>query len=112
MSRLKRALDALGSMRFAVYLLAATSILFMAGALCYQFLIAPLEGQPMPVSKLNTACQLLFVLLAMAHAELAWPDPSVLTLLGAAVVFTSITSGLTYVLRWSRRAWRAAHASA
>ncbi|MDI9612264.1 MAG: hypothetical protein QM330_04250 [Acidobacteriota bacterium] len=36
MSRLKRALDALGSMRFAVYLLAATSILFMAGALCYR----------------------------------------------------------------------------
>jgi hypothetical protein len=26
--------------------------------------------------------------------------------LGAAVVFTSLVSGLNYVLRWSRRAWR------
>jgi hypothetical protein len=29
--------------------------------------------------------------------------------LGAAVVFTSIVSGLTYVLRWGARAWRGAH---
>jgi hypothetical protein len=34
----------------------------------------------------------------------------VLTLLGATVVFTSITSGLAYVLIWSRRA--RAHAPA
>ena len=30
-------------------------------------------------------------------------------LLGGAVVFTSIVSGLSYVLRWSARAWRAGH---
>src|SRR5690606_7666516 len=85
-------------------------IVIVAGALCYQFLIAPLEGQPMPVSKLNTACQLLFVLLTMAHVEFAWPDAAVLTVLGAAVVFTSITSGLAYVIGWSRRAWQVKHA--
>ena len=35
--------------------------------------------------------------------------PISLLVLGAAVVFTSIVSGLTYVLRWSTRAWRVAH---
>jgi hypothetical protein len=32
-----------------------------------------------------------------------------LLVLGATVVFTSIVSGLTYVLRWGSRAWRVAH---
>ena len=85
-------------------------VVIVAGALGYQLLIAPLEGQPMPVSKLNTACQLLFVLLTMMHAEFAVPPPEALTILGAAVVFTSITSGLAYVVGWSRRAWRVKHA--
>jgi hypothetical protein len=43
------------------------------------------------------------------HAEWALPDAFWLTLLGAMVVFTSITSGLTYVLIWSRRAQQPAH---
>ena len=37
---------------------------------------------------------------------------SLLIVLGAAVVFTSLVSGLTYVLRWSARAWRVAHGAA
>src|SRR5690606_20003040 len=64
-------------------------VVIVLGALGYQFLIAPLEGQPLVVSKLNTACQLLFVLVTIAHAELGWPDRDVLVPLGAAVVFTS-----------------------
>ncbi len=84
-------------------------VVIVLGALAYQFLVAPVEGQPMGVSKLNTACQLLFVLLTMTNAEYGLPDASVLIALGAAVVFTSITSGLGYVLGWSRRAWQATH---
>ena len=32
--------------------------------------------------------------------------------LGAGVIFTSLVSGLNYVLRWSVRAWRVAHGAA
>lgn len=86
-------------------------IVIVLGSLAYHVLIAPLRGQPELISKLNTACQLLFVLLTLVAASFGWPGDAVLLLLGAAVIFTSVTSGLTYVLGWSRRAWRAAHAA-
>jgi soluble lytic murein transglycosylase-like protein len=47
--------------------------------------------------------------IALTDAAFAWPPPAALVLLGAAVVFTSVVSGLTYVLRWSARAWHVAH---
>ena len=80
-----------------------------SGAICYQWFIAPVQGEPAAISKLNTACQLAMVFFTLTSAAYAWPPPVSLTVLGAAVVFTSIVSGLTYVLRWSARAWRAAH---
>ena len=86
-------------------------VVIVLGALSYQWLIAPVEGEPAAISKLNTACQLVMVLFTLTHAAFAWPPPISLTVLGAAVVFTSIVSGLTYVLRWSARAWRAAHSA-
>jgi hypothetical protein len=49
------------------------------------------------------------VFFTLTAAAIAWPPPVSLTVLGAAVVFTSIVSGLSYVLRWSARAWRVAH---
>jgi cardiolipin synthase len=87
----------------------ARDVVIVIGAICYQLLIAPVEGQPSLVSKLNTAFQLAMVLFALTSAAFAWPPPAALILLGAAVVFTSVVSGLTYVLRWSARAWRVAH---
>jgi len=87
-------------------------VVIVLGSLAYHFLIEPLEGQPAAISKLNTACQLAFVLFALTDVAYGWPGAPVLVPLGAAVVFTSITSGLTYVLRWSRRAWQASHARA
>lgn len=85
-------------------------VIIILGAVAYHLLIEPVTGEPSSISKLNTACQLAFVLFAMTHAAYAWPPQVSLQLLGAAVVFTSITSGLNYVLRWSKRAWRVAHA--
>ena len=80
-------------------------VLIVAGALAYQWLVAPVEGQPSAISKLNTACQLGFVFFTLTHAAFGWPPRISLLLLGAAVVFTSVASGLNYVLRWSRRAF-------
>jgi cardiolipin synthase len=83
--------------------------LIVAGALCYQLFIAPVQGEPALVSKLNTACQLAMLFFTLTQAAFAWPPSVALLGLGAAVVFTSIVSGLNYVLRWSARAWRVAH---
>jgi cardiolipin synthase (CMP-forming) len=82
------------------------------GSMAYHVLIERLHGEPALISKANTACQLAFVLLMLTNAAYGWPSHAVLLPLGAAVVFTSITSGLTYVLRWSRRAWLGVHARA
>lgn len=79
-------------------------IVIVTGALVYQKLSGRLEGEPTIISKLNTVCQLAFIILTIAHAEWQQPGALWLTLLGAMVVFTSITSGLTYILEWSRRA--------
>jgi cardiolipin synthase len=87
-------------------------VVIVVGAICYQLFIAPLEGEPAVISKLNTACQLAFGVFTLTFAAFGWPAPSALLPLGAAVVFTSLVSGLNYVLRWSTRAWRVAHQAA
>jgi cardiolipin synthase len=87
----------------------ARDVIIVLGAICYQWLIAPVRGEPSVISKLNTACQLSMVFFTLTAAAYAAPPPVSLTVLGAAVVFTSIVSGLNYVLRWSARAWRVAH---
>lgn len=87
----------------------ARDALIVGGAICYQLLIAPVEGEPSAVSKLNTACQLAMLFFTLTAAAFEWPPPISLVLLGAAVVFTSVVSGLTYVLRWTARARDVVH---
>ena len=87
-------------------------LVIVAGAVTYQLLIAPVQGEPAAISKLNTACQLAFVFFAIVQAAFGWPPRITLVALGSAVVFTSIVSGLNYVLGWGRRAWLVAHGAA
>lgn len=87
-------------------------VIIVVGALAYQALIGPLRGAPTAISKINTACQLGFVVFTMTHAAYEQPPQVLVMLLGAAVVFTSVTSGLDYILRWSRLARRAKRGAA
>lgn len=84
-------------------------VVIVSGALAYQRISGRLEGEPTLISKFNTVCQLAFIILTIFHAEWLQPDRFWLTLLGATVVFTSVTSGLTYILVWSQRARAVAH---
>lgn len=84
-------------------------VIIVLGAIFYQWLIAPVQGEPSAISKLNTACQLVMLFFTLTAAGFGWPPEISLTVLGATVVFTSVVSGLNYVLRWSARAWRVAH---
>ncbi len=81
-------------------------LVIIGGAAAYNFLIAPVEGQPTRVSKLNTALELLFVVGVLGRAAFGWPDSLTITVLGAGVFVTVVISGVDYVLSWSRRARR------
>jgi cardiolipin synthase len=86
-------------------------IVIVCGALAWQLLIAPVTGLPSMISKLNTACQLSFVVFVITNAAYAWPPAGAVTLLGAACVFTAIVSGMNYVVKWSVLAWEARRAA-
>lgn len=79
-------------------------LVIVAGALAYQFIVGPVEGEPTRVSKLNTALQLLFLFFVIARGGHDWPQEITLTILGAAVFVTVVISGIDYVLSWSARA--------
>lgn len=82
----------------------ARDIVIIGGATAYNFLIAPVKGEPTRISKLNTALELLFVVTVLAHAAFAWPPAIVVTVLGAGVFVTVVVSGIDYVVAWSERA--------
>jgi cardiolipin synthase len=74
------------------------------GALTFKWLFGPLHGEPTPVSKFNTLCQILFCLAVVANAGFGWPgDPAVIAL-GALVMVSTAVSGIDYVLIYTRRA--------
>ena len=81
-------------------------LVIVAGAMIYNFLVRPVQGEPTRISKLNTALQLLFLLFVLSRAGFGWPDQISITILGAATLVTVVISGVDYVWSWSRRALR------
>lgn len=82
-------------------------VVIVLGAIAYQLLIEPVTGQPTLVSKANTACQLLLVLIAMLSQVVSSKVlASVVIWLSGVVLVTSLLSGAGYVSKWSRRAWQ------
>jgi cardiolipin synthase len=79
-------------------------VVIVGGAMAYSWLVAPVEGEPTRISKLNTALELLLILFVLSRAAYGWPDAITITVLGAAVLVTAVISGLDYVWSWSRRA--------
>ena len=91
--------------------LAATVIgreaVLVAGAAAYRLLLGPVEIRPSIVSKLNTALEVLYILLVIAHLAYGSPGGSVLVTAGALTFVTVVVSGLDYVLRYARLALQA-----
>lgn len=79
-------------------------LIIVSGATAYNILIGPVRPDPSLISKLNTGVQLLYMLLVIAQQAFGWPLSSVILMSGAGVLFTSVISGLDYVLRWSAKA--------
>lgn len=85
-------------------------VIIVSGAIAYNVLIGAVRPEPSLISKLNTACQLLYMLLVIAQPAFGWPLSAPILVAGAGVLFTSVISGLDYVLRWSAKALAARHA--
>jgi cardiolipin synthase len=79
-------------------------VVIISGATAYNFLVRPVEGEPTRVSKLNTALQLLFLMVVISRAGFGWPDEISVTVLGASILITVVISGVDYVWSWSQRA--------
>jgi cardiolipin synthase len=90
--------------------LAATAVLrdvtITAGAISYNALYGYPNGKPTLISKINTGCQILYLLLAVAAKagpDMDMPDTA-LMVLGALVFVTTVVSGIDYVLTYTRKA--------
>lgn len=79
-------------------------VVIFSGAVAYNYLIEPVQGEPTRISKLNTALQLLLLVFVLSRAGFDWPNEITITVLGASVFVTVVISGVDYVLRWSSRA--------
>jgi cardiolipin synthase len=82
----------------------ARDAIIVAGAVCYHWLIGPLEFSPTLLSKANMFLQLAFcVLVLLAQLLPSIPD-AVITGGGIMVLVIAVTSGADYVASWTRKA--------
>ncbi|MFO7603769.1 MAG: CDP-alcohol phosphatidyltransferase family protein [Gammaproteobacteria bacterium] len=84
-------------------------VVIITGAVSYHALIEQVDMQPLRISKLNTALQILLVLVVLYSLAALGPlPPPILTQsLIYMVLLTTLASGIAYVVGWSRRAQQA-----
>lgn len=82
----------------------ARDLVITVGAIVYNWLFGELDGNATWISKLNTLCQILFLLLIVAAHAVGHVPHVAVTVLGALVFVTTVVSGIDYVLTYSRKA--------
>lgn len=88
-----------------VILIVFRDLLIIGGALLYAMLSGALRMQPLFISKLNTALQILLAAMLLAKAGFAIGDGLTEALVHA-VAATTILSGAAYVVKWGFKAAR------
>ena len=83
----------------------ARDVMIGLGALVYRLWFGALHGRPRVISKVNTAAQLLYVMLVMLYAAVRLPPHALLDAGAVLTLLTTIVSGLDYVIIFTRRAW-------
>jgi cardiolipin synthase (CMP-forming) len=82
-------------------------LVIASGGVLWRVVIGRIDPHPSLLSKTCTLMQIVYllsVLLALMH----WPAPTS-ALFAWLVALLCVASGLDYVIRWSRRAWRIRH---
>ncbi len=82
-------------------------IIIVVGSIAYHFEVEEFSAAPSLLSKANTLAQILLVLLVVFHHGIfTLPEPIVHGMIYV-VLFTTVASGIDYILTWGRRALRA-----
>jgi len=79
--------------------------IIVLGAVTYRLSIGPVVARPSIISKLNTLCQILFIVVVIGTRQYGWPAPWSVGL-GALVFVTVAVSGIDYVWVYGRDAAR------
>jgi cardiolipin synthase (CMP-forming) len=81
----------------------ARDCIIVLGAISYRVVLGPVKARPSIISKLNTLCQIIFVLVVIGAQQFSWPAVWALAL-GALVFVTVSVSGIDYVWVYGRQA--------
>ena len=89
-----------------LWLVLARDVIIVSGGLAYHYFIGEFELLPVWSSKINTALQIILVLLVIISQQ--WfAELTLLISIGVwAVVVSVIFSGLEYILTWGNKAWK------
>jgi len=79
-------------------------VVITAGAIAYSSLYGDPHGHPTWISKVNTLCQVMYLLLIVGAEAVHRMPPAALTVLGALVLVTTIVSGIDYVITYTHKA--------
>ncbi len=85
-------------------------VALIMGSFAYHFFVEPLEIEPTLLSKVNTLCQILLIVIVIAN-QLSGLDMSrVAEWLIYLVALTIVLSGMQYAWHWGSQAWRVSKA--
>ena len=82
----------------------ARDCIIVLGAISYRIWLGPVQARPSLISKLNTLCQVTFILAVIGRLQFSSPAAWVTVALGALVFTTVAISGVDYVLVYGRQA--------
>jgi cardiolipin synthase len=89
----------------------ARDVMIGLGALTFRLWFGPLHGRPTILSKINTAIQLVYVMLVLLNAAAGVPQREMLDAAALLTLATTVLSGLHYVVSFTRRVWTPARSS-
>lgn len=78
-------------------------LILLAGAVYYHWATRQLEMRPLAISKINTFAQIVLAV-SLTYAHVGSLPTLILDALMAIVLCTTVASGFSYVVGWSRRA--------
>jgi cardiolipin synthase (CMP-forming) len=83
----------------------ARDVMIGLGALIFRLWFGPLRGRPTLMSKVNTAAQLVYVMLVLLDAAFGVPPREMLDACALITFASTVLSGVHYLLMFTRRAW-------
>jgi len=87
-----------------VILVIARDLILVLGTLLYRKFVGEAKLKPLFISKLNTAFQILLVLVVM-FSQVINLEPLIIDSLLWLVTVTTVMSGYAYINEWGKRAW-------